>query len=110
MERRFDDYLAFNLLPIDFNNSCGAYVFSQKDVDKLLDDLHWYKMWHEKFLKQIAELKLELTDYRPTKLSGNGLCKCDVCGRTCWTDWFYKYKRKLVCNDCLKKMQSEERR
>ena len=106
MKYDFDYYLENGCVPVgsDFENKL---LFNADVVDKLLDDIKWYKMWHEKFKKEIEELKLELTDYRPTKLKGNGHCKCDICGLVCWTDWFYMYKRKLVCDNCLKKMQGE---
>ena len=107
MKRTFDDYLENECVPIGVTDFDKTYIFGQETVDKLLDDLHWYEMWHKNFKKEIEELKLELTDYRPTKLHGNGQCKCELCGLVCWTDWFYEYKRKVVCDCCLKKMQSE---
>jgi hypothetical protein len=83
----------------------------QKQVDELKDelkDLDWYKMWHKKFKKEIDDLTLELETYRPTKLSGNGQCKCGVCGSVCWTDWFSRYKGKTLCNKCLKEIIATE--
>jgi hypothetical protein len=53
-------------------------------------------------------LTLELETYRPTKLSGNGQCKCSNCGNVSWTDWFSRYKGKTLCNGCLKEIISTE--
>lgn len=83
----------------------------QKQVDKLteqLEYLNWYKMWHNKFKKEIEDLTLELETYRPTKLSGNGQCKCSNCGVISWTNWFASYKGQTLCNNCLKKCYGVE--
>lgn len=73
-----------------------------------LQNLDWYKMWHKKFKKEIDDLTLELETYRPTKLSGNGQCKCSICGGVSWTDWFSRYKGKTICDGCLKEIISTE--
>ena len=76
------------------------------EIERLTEErenLNWYKMWHNKFKKEIEDLTLELETYRPTKLSGNGQCKCSKCGVVSWTDWFSRYKGQTLCNDCLKK-------
>ena len=53
-------------------------------------------------------MTLELETYRPTKLSGNGQCKCGVCGNVCWTDWFSRYKGKTLCDKCLREILATE--
>lgn len=73
-----------------------------------LKNLDWYKMWHKKFKKEIDDLTLELETYRPTKLSGHGQCKCGVCGRVSWTDWFSRYKGQTLCDKCLKEIVATE--
>ncbi len=108
MKRNYDDYVQNECIPIGATDFDKSYIFDQSAVDDLLDALDWYKMWHQKHIKKIKDLEAELTDYRPTKLSGNGQCKCELCGFCCWTDWFYEYKRKVVCDNCLKKMQGDE--
>ena len=83
----------------------------QKQVDELteeLKNLDWYKMWHKKFKKEIDDLTLELETYRPTKLSGNGQCKCSNCGTVHWTDWCSRYKGQTLCDRCLKEIISTE--
>ena len=83
----------------------------QKQVDELkeeLQNLDWYKMWHKKFKKEIDDLTLELETYRPTKLSGNGQCKCSECGVVCWTDWFSRYKGQTLCDKCLNEIIATE--
>ena len=84
----------------------------QKQVDELkgeLENLAWYKMWHNKFKKEIDDLTLELETYRPTKLHGNGQCKCSNCGCVNWTDWFSSYKGQTLCDKCLKEILSTEK-
>ena len=73
-----------------------------------LKNLDWYKMWHKKFKKEIDDLTLELETYRPTKLNGNGQCKCSNCGCVGWTDWFSRYKGQTLCDKCLKEIISKE--
>lgn len=73
-------------------------------LQEQLKNLDWYKMWHTKFKKQIEDLTAELETYRPTKLSGNGQCKCDKCGMVCWTNWFSRYKGQTICDKCLKEI------
>lgn len=85
MKYDYDDYLDNECIPV--GSSCdGKLLFNQDAVDNLLDDLSWYKMWHSKHREKIKDLEAELTDYRPTKLHGNGQCKCELCGCVCWTD------------------------
>ena len=74
------------------------------DLEEQLKNLDWYKMWHKKHKKEIEDLTAELETYRPTKLSGNGQCKCDKCGMVCWTDWFSRYKGQTLCDKCLKEL------
>ena len=85
----------------------------QQQVEELkeeLKNLDWYKMWHKKFKIEIEDLTLELETYRPTKLSGNGQCKCSDCGNVSWTDFgFSKYKGKILCNKCLKEITQTEK-
>lgn len=77
-------------------------------LQKQLKNLDWYKMWHTKLITETENLTTELETYRPTKLSGNGQCKCDKCGMVCWTDWFSKYKGKTLCDKCLKEIMGKE--
>lgn len=83
----------------------------KSEIERLteeLKNLDWYKMWHKKFKKEIDDLTLELETYRPTKLSGHGQCKCGVCGRVSWTDWFSRYKGQTLCDECLKEIVETE--
>ena len=83
----------------------------QKQVDELKDrlkDLDWYKMWHNKHKKEIDDLTLELETYRPTKLHGNGQCKCSNCKNVSWTDWVSNYKGQTLCDKCLKEIVTTE--
>lgn len=74
-----------------------------------LRDLNWYKMWHKKFRKQIEDLTTELETYRPTKLSGNGQCKCSNCGKVSWTDFgFSRYNGQTLCDSCLKEFYQKK--
>lgn len=77
-------------------------------LQEQLKNLDWYKMWHKKFQKEIKDLTTELETYRPTKLSGNGQCKCSNCGVVCWTDWFSRYKGQTLCDKCLKEIMGGE--
>lgn len=90
--------------------------FLQKELaekDKEIEDLKewqkWYSMWHEKFQKQIEDLTTELETYRPTKLHGNGQCKCFNCNAINWTDWCSSYKGHTYCDNCLKVVLEDER-
>lgn len=76
-----------------------------KPLQEQIKNLDWYKMWHKKFKKEIDDLTLELETYRPTKLSGNGQCKCSNCGVVGWTDWFSRYKGQTLCDKCLKEIK-----
>ena len=108
---------------VDIGGKKGRYAFtiekvgSQTVAEKLaeqkaeierlteeLKNLDWYKMWHKQFKKEIDDLTLELETYRPTKLSGNGQCKCSICGVVSWTDWFSRYKGQIICDECLKEL------
>lgn len=89
--------------------------FLQKELaekDKEIGDLkkwkEWYSIWHENFKKQIEDLTTELETYRPTKLHGNGQCKCFNCNAINWTDWCSQYKGHIYCNKCLKDILKEE--
>ena len=112
---------------IDIEGKKGRYAFTiekvggqtvaeklaeQKlEIERLteeLKNLDWYKMWHKQFKKEIDDLTLELETYRPTKLSGNGQCKCSICGVVSWTDWFSRYKGQTLCDECLKKLLEKE--
>lgn len=42
------------------------------------------------------------------KLRGNGQCTCDECKNRCWTDWFYEYNGKVLCDTCLKRAMEED--
>ena len=75
-----------------------------KRLTEELKNLDWYKMWHKQFKKEIDDLTLELETYRPTKLSGNGQCKCSICGVVSWTDWFSRYKGQIICDECVKEL------
>lgn len=96
IERQNKDYIELDL-------ECRELRTKVDELTEQLKDLNWYKMWHSKFKKEIEDLTLELETYRPTKLSGNGQCKCSKCGVVSWTDWFSRYKGQTLCNDCLKK-------
>ena len=74
---------------------------TEEETKKLQQDLNWYKMWHNQFKKEIEELTTELETYRPTKLQGNGQCKCYRCKIIHWTDWCSKYKGHVYCDNCL---------
>lgn len=82
------------------------------EKDEEIEDLKkwqdWYSMWHNKFKKQIEDLTTELETYRPTKLHGNGQCKCFNCNAINWTDWCSSYKGHTYCDDCLKEVLKEE--
>lgn len=82
------------------------------EKDKEIEDLkkwkEWYSIWHENFKKQIEDLTTELETYRPTKLHGNGQCKCFNCNAINWTDWCSQYKGHIYCNKCLKDILKEE--
>lgn len=88
----------------------GSVVLTSEQYEELqeniseLKNLEWYKYWHKKHKKEIEDLTVELETYRPTKLSGNGQCKCSKCGRVSWTDWFSRYKGQILCNNCLKEL------
>lgn len=86
---------------------------SQQEIERFteeLKNLDWYKMWHGKFKKEIDDLTLELETYRPTKLHGNGQCKCSNCGNVSWTDFgFSRYKGKTLCDKCLKEIIAKEK-
>ena len=88
------------------------YVRELAEKDKEIEDLkkwkEWYSIWHENFKKQIKDLTTELETYRPTKLHGNGQCKCFNCNAINWTDWCNKYKGHIYCDDCLKEILKEE--
>lgn len=75
-----------------------------KEIESLKKDKEWYLIWHEKFKKQIEELTTELETYRPTKLHGNGQCKCHKCQAIHWTDWCNSYRGHIYCNNCLKEV------
>ena len=77
-------------------------------LQEQVKDLDWYKMWHKKFKKEIEDLTLELETYRPTKLHGNGQCKCSNCGTIHWTDWCSRYKGQTLCDKCLKEIMEGE--
>lgn len=83
-----------------------------EEKDKEIEDLKkwqdWYSMWHKEFQKQIEDLTTELETYRPTKLHGNGQCKCFNCNAINWTDWCSSYKGHTYCDDCLKEILKEE--
>ena len=79
-----------------------------KEIEELKQWKEWYSMWHNKFKKQIEDLTTELEIYRPTKLHGNGQCKCFNCNAINWTDWCSKYKGHIYCDDCLKEILKEE--
>lgn len=83
-----------------------------KEKDKEIEELkkwqEWYSIWHENFKKQIEDLTTELETYRPTKLHGNGQCKCFNCNAINWTDWCSQYKGHIYCNKCLKDILKEE--
>ena len=92
-------------------NSDKIFYEQKAEIERLteeLKNLDWYKMWHNKFKKEINDLTLELETYRPTKLSGNGQCKCSNCNHISWTDWFSRYKGKTLCDECLKEIISKE--
>ena len=76
-----------------------------KYIDELKNDIGWYKMWHNKFKKQIEDLTTELETYRPTRLKGEGQTRCNKCGDLSWTCFGYsKYKGQILCDNCLKEM------
>lgn len=79
-----------------------------KEIEDLKEWQDWYSMWHKKFQKQIEDLTTELETYRPTKLHGNGQCKCFNCNAINWTDWCSQYKGHTYCDDCLKEVLKEE--
>lgn len=85
-----------------------------KKIIELEKDIEWYKIWHNKFKKQIEDLTTELETYRPTKLHGNGQCSCYRCEQKVgfnrhWTDWCYSYKGHTYCSDCLREILKEEK-
>lgn len=88
------------------------YTVCEQIIEPLqekIKDLDWYKMWHKKFKKEIEDLTLELETYRPTKLHGNGQCKCPNCGNVNWTDFgFSRYKGQTLCDKCLKEVMQKE--
>lgn len=88
------------------------YAVCEQIIEPLQEktkDLDWYKMWHKKFKKEIEDLTLELETYRPTKLHGNGQCKCSNCGNVSWTDFgFSRYKGQTLCDKCLKEVMRKE--
>ena len=68
-------------------------------------DFAWYKIWHDKFKKQIEDLTTELETYRPTRLKGEGQTKCSKCGDLSWTCFGYsKYKGQILCDKCLEEV------
>ncbi len=87
----------------DFDKEDYLEQFFDKVSHEIFITFNQYRVWNQLFKKQIEDLKTELETYRPTKLSGNGQCKCSSCGVVSWTDWFYKYKGKTLCYDCLQK-------
>ncbi len=100
-------------------NLCLQFMFDVEvteqqlaEKDKEIEDLkewkEWYSIWHENFKKQIKDLTTELETYRPTKLHGNGQCKCFNCNAINWTDWCSQYKGHIYCNKCLKDILKEE--
>lgn len=80
-----------------------------KEIKELEGWVDWYKMWHKKFQIEIENLKTELETYRPTKLHGNGQCKCFNCNAINWTDWCSSYKGHTYCDNCLKVVLEDER-
>lgn len=81
-----------------------------KYIDELKNDLDWYKMWHNKFKKQIEELTTELETYRPTKFTGEGQTTCHRCKEINWTCFgFYHYKGQTLCDKCLKEVLKENK-
>ena len=89
----------------DWKALCAEKDEEIEDLKKWQD---WYSMWHKKFQKQIEDLTTELETYRPTKLHGNGQCKCFNCNAINWTDWCSQYKGHIYCNKCLKDILKEE--
>ena len=95
----------------DFDYVYELYFKQKAEIERLTEELanlNWYKMWHNKFKNEIEALTLELETYRPTKLSGNGQCKCSNCGVVSWTDWFSRYKGQTLCDECLKEQYGVE--
>ena len=80
-----------------------------KHIKELQYWLDWYKMWHNKYQKQIEELATELETFRPTKLEGEGLTTCHKCKKISWTSFgFYHYKGQTLCDKCLKEILAKE--
>lgn len=80
-----------------------------KTIVDLEDWKQWYSMWHNKFKKEIEELKTELETYRPTKLNGEGQTTCHKCKQINWTCFgFYHYKGQTLCDECLKEILAKE--
>ena len=80
-----------------------------KDIIKYIEELQrwldWYRMWHNRFKKEIEELTTELETYRPTKLKGEGQTTCHKCKVINWTSFgFYHYKGQTLCDKCLKEV------
>ena len=86
---------------------CADQQLAEKDkeIADLKEWVDWYKMWHDKFKKQIEDLTTELETYRPTRLKGEGQTKCSKCGDLSWTDFGYsKYKGQILCDKCLEEV------
>ena len=111
LEKKIEKYL---FLFEDYKKSLREQI-EEKDnkIAELEKDIEWYKIWHNKFKKQIEDLTTELETYRPTKLHGNGQCSCYRCEQKVgfnrhWTDWCYSYKGHTYCSDCLREILKEE--
>ena len=86
----------------------------KNEIERLKDDIAWYKVWHNAFKKQIKDLQIELETYRPTKLNGHGQCSCYGCEQKIgfnrhWTVFCYRYKGHIYCGDCLKEVLAQEK-
>lgn len=81
-----------------------------KEIKDLKEMNDWYKMWHNKFKKQIEELTSELETYRPTRIKGEGQTTCHRCKERSWTCFgFYHYKGQTLCDKCLKEVLEKEK-